>query len=465
MHNTIRCSVCVLAAFLSTNTFAADSAMPYQEADFSDLAPAAGPASPASPTTPTPGAPEHITLGTLFQRPAAGAPALAPDSFEYAILNGHVWLDARYRHEQVSQNGIHRRAEASTLRSRFGYETGLFEGFKAGFEMENLRNIGAEHYNSGINGKALYPTVADPEDTNVHQAYLAYDGFPKTEIKTGRQLINLDNQRFVGMSDWRQHSQTFDAASIYSTYFDHATLFYAYVRQVNRVFGDNSSVGTFVGNSHLANASYEFAPALKITGYTYLLDFQSAKPSIKALSDATFGLRLTGKYPLCKDATLSYTAEGAHQTSNSDNPAGISENYYLIEPAISAYGFTGKVGYEMLEGNGTTAFQTPLATFHAFDGWADKFLTTPNNGLLDKYASLSYKVPFGDEWIKGTSLTGVYRKFNSDTGNVSDGHEWDGLVEHTFFGHYTTSFEVADYKADHLFTNTTKAMAFLTVKY
>lgn len=415
-----------------------------------------------SPTNPTPGFPKHYTLGSLTGMTSANAPT---GSFENALLNGSIWLNARYRYEDVGQDGIQRHAEASTLRTRAGYESGQFDGFKVGFEVQNLHDIGAEHFNNGINGKTLYPTVADPEDTDLSQGYIAYDGIKATEIKVGRQLINLDNQRFVGMVDWRQLGQNFDAASIYSTYFDHTTLFYAYVRQVNRVFGDDSTVGKFIGNTHLMNASYEFAPALKVTGYTYLMDFQSDTASIKSLSNATYGLRFTGKYPLCKEANFAYTLEGAHQNSYSDNPLGVSENYYLLEPAVTAFSVTGKLGYEMLEGNGTTAFQTPLATTHAFDGWADKFLTTPANGLLDKYASLSYKVPFGNDLIKDTSLTGVYRQFNSDAGNVDDGHEWDGLIEHTFFQHYTASFEVADYRAEHLFTDTTKVMAFLTVKY
>ncbi len=36
------------------------------------------------------------------------------------------------------------------------------------------------------------------------------------------------------------------------------------------------------------------------------------------------------------------------------------------------------------------AFRTPLATLHVFNGWADKFLTTPAAGLDDRY--LKFKV-------------------------------------------------------------------------
>jgi len=56
-------------------------------------------------------------------------------------------------------------------------------------------------------------------------------------------------------------------------------------------------------------------------------------------------------------------------------------------------GLTGLVGYEVLEGNGAIGFATPLATLHAFNGWADMFLTTPANGLKDLYFRASYALP------------------------------------------------------------------------
>ena len=41
-------------------------------------------------------------------------------------------------------------------------------------------------------------------------------------------------------------------------------------------------------------------------------------------------------------------------------------------------------GYELLGSDGVTvAFSTPLATLHAFEGWADKFLATPAAGITD----------------------------------------------------------------------------------
>lgn len=62
---------------------------------------------------------------------------------------------------------------------------------------------------------------------------------------------------------------------------------------------------------------------------------------------------------------------------------------------MAAADFTIGVGYEELGGDGSHAFQTPLATLHAFNGWADVFLTTPNDGLQDMYVFGQWSLPDG----------------------------------------------------------------------
>ncbi len=402
---------------------------------------------------------------------AADAPKSA-SSLEEALTRGTPTLDMRYRYESVDQSGLANNANASTLRTRLGYTTVPFEGFKAGIELENIFNVSAERYNNTYNGKVTYPVVADPSDSTINQLYISYSGsaLPKSTLTLGSHLINLDNQRFVGSVEWRQNNQTFDAVSLSSQYIDHASLYYAYVSHVNRVFGPDAppgaNVGEFQSDSHLINASYEFDPALKLTGYTYLLDFSNGL----AVSNATYGARLTGKYALSPDVTLLYTAETAHQKDYAGNPAKISENYFLLEPGISSRGWTGKLGYEVLHGNGTTAFQTPLATLHAFNGWADKFLSTPANGLKDSYASLNYKVPFGNKWVRGVDVTVAYHNFHSDSANIHYGKEWDASISQTFFDHYTLGLKFADYNSDegsagNATTDTAKTMAWMQVKF
>ncbi len=403
--------------------------------------------------------------------PAESAPAapassdpfscFPPDSLGHALVKGKHWIDVRYRYENVSQDGFAEDAYASVLRTKIGYKTGLWNGFQVAVEGENIKALGADHYNSTTNGKTQFPTVSDPEDTLLNQFYISFQGLPKTNITVGRQVINLDNQRFIGSVGWRQNDQTFDAASISSQFIDKANIYYAYLRKVNRITGPSATNGAYESDSHIVNVSYDVDPLLKVTAYDYALDFNDAASS----SSNTYGVRLTGKYAVNGDLSLIYAGEFARQSDYGSNTADYDENYYLIEPGVTWNGLTGKLGYEVLEGNGTSSFQTPLATLHAFNGWADKFLTTPANGLEDKYVSLGYKVPFGESYIKGTEIMVAYHDYQAENTSSDYGTEWNASIQQTFYERLTLGLKFADYNADQLFTDTTKVIATVQIKY
>ena len=142
----------------------------------------------------------------LLLSAAFAAPAMAePLKFKPIV-------DSRLRYEYVEQEPLTRDADAVTLRIRAGGELSNKEwSFLA--EGEGTLAI-SEKYNSGLNGKTLYPIVADPENIELNRIQLQYKGLPKTVVTLGRQRINLDDQRFVGAAAWRQNEQTFDAARV-----------------------------------------------------------------------------------------------------------------------------------------------------------------------------------------------------------------------------------------------------------
>jgi len=103
-------------------------------------------------------------------------------------------LDVRYRYEHVDQDGIRKDANANTLRTRAGFETGRFYGFGVGFDVEWVEAIGNEKFNNTINGKTQYPVVADPDDEQINQLYIVSENtIPDTRLKLGRQRIIWDN--------------------------------------------------------------------------------------------------------------------------------------------------------------------------------------------------------------------------------------------------------------------------------
>lgn len=388
--------------------------------------------------------------------------ASAEDIFWKALTAGKADLYLRYRFEHVDDDDPVRPdpANAHTLRTALGYSTGLFYNLGAYVQFQDVRVIGNEDFEDGSNNKPQTAQVVDPEGTEVHQANLRYEGIPKTVLRFGRQEIEHRQaplHRYIGNILWRQHWQSFDGIRALSQYLPDTVLDYAYIWNVNRIFGERNPIpdrSDFRIDGHLINIQYKGLKFIKFESYAYLLDFDSGQPEpLKPLtlrfSTQTYGLRLEGPYELVPGQwKLLYTGEFAHQTDYGDNPFDIDVNYYLGElgftftPGGAIELITVKGSYEVLEGDGDfAAFQTPLGTNHAFQGWADRFLITPGDGIEDAFATFAIQ-------IYGFQFVAMYHDLSSNRDNYDYGTELDLQLTKTFKEHYTVGLKYADYDAD-----------------
>jgi hypothetical protein len=385
---------------------------------------------------------------------ALTAASAAGEGLESLISGGKAALDLRYRFESVEQDDKPSTAGANTLRLRLNLATGVVNGFSAFTEFDHVQVIGTEHHDDTRNGLTNYPVVADPEGTDLNQAWLQYAGPKGTWLRLGRQRINLDGERFVGGVGWRQNEQTYDAFRIETKALPGAVVNYAYVDQVQRVFGPDSGTppASLEGASHLLNAKLTSLPVGALTLYGYHLDFDDAPQ----LSSDTLGARYDGAHAVTDTLTFGWALEYARQEDAGDNAAQIDAFYNLVEFRLqtSAAGVTA--GREVLSGEtgaftATTnpAFQTPLATLHKWQGWADKFLTTPSAGIEDIY--LGFNVKFA-----GWNGQAVWHDFSAEATGLDYGTEIDLSVSRKFAGRYEVLVKYADYSADGLFTDTTK---------
>ena len=116
--------------------------------------------------------------------------------------------------------------------------------------------------------------------------------------------------------------------------------------------------------------------------------------------------------------------------------------------------------------NGRVAFQTPMATLHKFNGWADLFLTTPtagaNVGLQDIYGGLAVKFP-KVKALPGLNATVVYHDFQSDVGSAKYGTEWDASLGFKIGKKLSFLAKYADYSADKFSTD--KSIFWLQLDY
>ena len=375
--------------------------------------------------------------------------AAESESLEAALLNGKATLDLRYRYEAVDQDGADKDAKASTVKTRLNYATGTFKGVSGFIEFDDVTSIGDVKYNDAAatpESKTEYPVVADPQGTEVNQAYLKYSGIPDTTVTFGRQRVILDNARFIGNVGWRQNEQTYDALTLVNKSLPDTTIVYGYVTNVNRIFGEASDKGDVDTKTHLLNISYAGLPFGKLSAYGYFLDFVDTPDN----SNSTLGLRFAGNTAMSDDVKLLYTLELAQQSDYKDGADTIDYDYSMIELGATVSGVTAKIGQETLGSNdGDGAFFTPLATAHAFNGWADKFLATPANGLVDTFVSVGTKVG-------GVKLLAVYHDYTSDEENIDYGTELDLLVAKKINKKYTLLGKYASYSADDHATDTDK---------
>jgi hypothetical protein len=339
-------------------------------------------------------------------------------------------LDLNLRYETVDQDNVKKEASALTLRTRLNYTSASYNGFTGVVEFEDSRQIaGVDDYNDAVGNNGQYSVIADPESTELDQAFVQYQQ-GKVIAKVGRQVITLDNHRYVGHVGWRQDRQTFDAATLNYAPLDNLKMSYSYINKRNRIFAE---VKDFDSKDHLLNITYQTGLG-KLTAYSYLLEVDEGTPN--ALD--TYGMSFKGK----KDK-FSYYAEFATQDSEKAG-TDYSATYIAIEGGYSFDAVALKLGVEVLGSDDSMyGFSTPLATLHKFNGWSDQFLTTPKEGLVDLYASVSGKA-FGGGW------TLVFHDFSADesTATVDDlGSEVNAVYVKKFAKNYKAGIKYAAYSA------------------
>lgn len=376
---------------------------------------------------------------------AAAAPATAQD------ITLKPSAEVRLRYEHVDQDGLAAKADALTLRVRPGV-TLTRGGWSLLVEGEATLPLVTD-YNDGTNGKLAYPLVVDPENIELNRAQLRYGG--KGFVATaGRQRIELADMRFVGSAPWRQNEQTYDAVRVQigKPIGLSADITYAWNDlTVNGRNGIGARPQAIDGDNVFAIVGYG-SKAGMLSGFAYLVDQDEAAVQGFRLSSQTWGVRFAGSQPVGA-VKLGYVASWARQSDYNRNPNRYSADYWLGELSVSAKGFAGTAGYEVLgadKGVALTSVQTPLASYFKFNGWAGKFGTTPANGLRDLYGTVSYG------WNKLVTLSATYHRFDSDRLGQHYGDEFD-LLASVKRGRATVSARYAHYTAKAFATDTDKA--------
>jgi hypothetical protein len=322
---------------------------------------------------------------------------LATSLLNDVSFNGEI----RTRYENAEQVG-NATDTASAITNRFALgakgNIGGIEGLSAFGQVMAVSNFGYDHY---APENTTYDTIADPSNARITQSYIDYT-IGKTLLRAGNQMVNLDDERFIGAVGWRQMPQTFLGYTVVDNSVENLTLLGSYVTKRYGIL-DNLSGGT---KTVLLNANYKATPELQLTGYGYLI----------GSSSDTYGAMASGK-----SGTVDYLVEVAQQKDASIEYKNLGKPtvdalYYRVNLGTTYNGMIAGITYESLgKADGKSkGFTTPLATLHKWQGFSDAFLGYTSSiprantyGLNDMYAQLGYtQAGFG-------KVLGIYHIFNA----------------------------------------------------
>lgn len=448
----------------------------------------------------------QVTIAVLLGLSAMTAPAMAEEEVlaEYTFLDaikaGKSLSSIRPRYEHVDQTGFQgtaanspalKDAYAFTIRTLIGWQTSPYKNFSFAAQLTDVHEFNddfndrrdnlPEHNNGTANSNAFkrqYPNIVDPGYTDINQLFMDWSGIKNTKIRLGRQIVNLDNVRFIGDIAFRQNTQVFDGISVVNKSLPDTEIFashFSKVRQVNTKLRD--------GNIDLVNVKYRFTPTESLTGYSYFVDVENlsqnngnpaaigtaaqggnglgasddlVKTATTDASSKTFGVRLDGIHPFNPNWRGLYTAEYAKQDDYRGGSNLIDAHYFKVGGGAAYNAWSLRVDYEKLSSNdGKYAFQTPLGTNHLFQGWSDHFLATPRQGMEDFFVTAAGAI---DKF----KLYAEYHVFKSDekfqtlNGRLGDkyGTEFDASVMYPFNDNLWAKVEYAKFNESDVYGTT-----------
>ncbi|MGQ0618332.1 MAG: alginate export family protein [Panacagrimonas sp.] len=405
-------------------------------------------------------------LGAVLA-PVPGVQA-APDAAPSLVFSHNL----RYRYEYFSRDRDavtppDAESKASVLRLALGADATLTRSLGLFAEFEHVAQVGEDDYNiPTIPGQAMpgFPVIADPEGSEINQAYVRIKGPFEATLKVGRQELQINNGRFVSISGWRQNHISYDGATLALAPADGWNLQYGYLSKYLRVTGSEASNGRAEMSSNLFNIKRSFGKDSSLAFYGVLLDFDDEP----ANSTNSLGLRFEGRRALGSSFTGLATLEYAQQKDSADNPNEVDAAYVLVDLGIEMQGIALRAAYDLREGRSATdKFQTPLA--HPFNGWTELFLTTPSLGA-DNHGLQAISLAVGGPVaaLPGLKFQIIGYDYSPDTGPADYGRELDLQVDYAakaLHPNLLLSWRTGQYFAEDLFSDALRTSVNATLRF
>ena len=361
-----------------------------------------------------------MALAGAISVPASADEGGEPFSIGDSLAHGRFTLELRPRYNRIEESNLDERTEAGTVRAVAGWRSAPFAGFRV-----TLQAIHTDQAGSDLNddptmlATSRYPLLPDPRYTGVNEAHVEYSGIEGLRMRAGRQVVRLDNQRWVSDNDFRQIPQLFDGVS--------AT--YEGIERVQLAAQRYWRVRTTSGQTQplqltLARAAWNPLEGQSLSAYAVFHD-QAQNGALTGFADSSYrvtGVKAEGSAARIGSIEVPYLAEFAWQRPYANGDSRIDANYWRLGAGLAATGWTARYDYEVKGSNhGAYGVQMPLTDLYAFNGWTLHFFNTPAQGLRDQWLTLRCAV-------SKLTLYGEAHRFRSDFGGTDLGRELDASV-------------------------------------
>jgi Alginate export len=363
----------------------------------------------------------------------------APTTLWDAVSNGNLLLQLRPRYNYIQEDDKPLATNVATVRALLGWRTAPFHDFRLTAEGIHTDHIGAKRANDDLAQyfSSPYPLLPDPRTTDINQLFVDYTGLPATRIRAGRQLIKLDDHRFISDNDFRQIPQAFSGVTVVNNSLEQTEIYLGHLARIRIFSGEENSL-----RMEILHAAYNPAPDHRLVAYGYFHDQAQtgAYTGFADNSNKVLGLRMDGSLSVSEGSKLLYTAEYAKQKNYASGDTRINANYARLGGGLWRTKFGFRMDYEVKgSNNGAYGFQTPLTDFYAFNGTALQFTSTPMQGLRDAWLTMRGEVEKFD-------LFAEYHQYRSDVGGLKFGQELDLSASYPLLSNLVAKLQHATYR-------------------